>query len=218
MEKTKVRPAGYSRARSIAFTGLTIALMAVSAWVTIPIGAVPVTLQMFAVTFAIVVLSPKEAIAAITGYLLLGAVGVPVFAGMRGGVGVLAGPTGGFLWGYLFGVAAAVLLLHVARTRWGWGIDKPQGSASCDGGDVVEESASAVRRFGRFVRAAGVEIAAGVLFTAISYLCGWAQYMAVAGVGPVAALLVCVAPFVVIDLVKILAAVACARAVKAVVR
>ena len=38
---------------------------------------------------------------------------------MRGGIGVLAGPTGGFLWGYLLGVAAAALFLYVVRTRLG---------------------------------------------------------------------------------------------------
>lgn len=218
MENTKARPAGYSRARSIAFTGLTIAIMAVSAWVTVPIGPIPVTLQMFAVTFAIVVLSPKQAIAAITGYLLLGAVGVPVFSGMRGGVGVLAGPTGGFLWGYLFGVAAAALFLYVVRTRLDGGTDGQRNASALDADFAGEEQVSALRKLGRFLSVAGVEIAAGVLFTAISYLCGWAQYMAVAGVGPVAAFAVCIAPFVVIDFVKILAAVACARAVKAVVR
>ena len=221
MEKVSTRSASYSRARSIAFIGLTIAIMAVSAWVTVPIGPIPVTLQMFAITFAIVVLAPKEAIVAIMGYLLLGAVGVPVFSGMRGGVGVLAGPTGGFLWGYLFGVAAAVLFLYVVRGRLGWGAKgaKVSSGAGSSGDDLLDEApVSPLHKFGRFLSMAGVEIVAGVLFTAISYLCGWAQYMAVAGVGPVAAFAVCIAPFVVIDFVKILAAVACARAVKAAVR
>ena len=93
MESTKTRSEATQRTRSVVFVGLTIAIMAVSAWVVVPLGPIPFTLQMFAITFAIVVLSPKEAIAAITGYLLLGAVGVPVFSGMRGGIGVLAGPT-----------------------------------------------------------------------------------------------------------------------------
>ena len=119
METVRTKTSASARTRSVAFVGLTIAIMAVSAWVTVPLGPIPFTLQMFAVTFAVVVLQPKEAIAAITGYLLLGAVGVPVFSGMRGGIGVLAGPTGGFLWGYLLGVAAAVLFLYVARTRLG---------------------------------------------------------------------------------------------------
>lgn len=205
--QTQARP--LSRTRSIAFIGLTIAIMAVSAWVTVPLGPIPFTLQMFAVTFAIVVLKPQEAIAAIVGYLLLGAIGVPVFSGMRGGVGVLAGPTGGFLWGYLFGVAAAVLLLMVVRSR------SARRGAQADPASAA--ALTGVQKALGFLRVAGVEIIAGILFTAISYLCGWAQYMAVAGVGPEAAFLACVAPFVVVDLIKIVAAVACARAVKAIV-
>lgn len=205
--QTQARP--LSRTRSIAFIGLTIAIMAVSAWVTVPLGPIPFTLQMFAVTFAIVVLKPQEAIAAIVGYLLLGAIGVPVFSGMRGGVGVLAGPTGGFLWGYLFGVAAAVLLLMVVRSR------TARREAQAD--PASSAALTGVQKALGFLRVAGVEIVAGILFTAISYLCGWAQYMAVAGVGPEAAFLACIAPFVVVDLIKIVAAVACARAVKAIV-
>lgn len=205
--QTQARP--LSRTRSIAFIGLTIAIMAVSAWVTVPLGPIPFTLQMFAVTFAIVVLKPQEAIAAIVGYLLLGAIGVPVFSGMRGGVGVLAGPTGGFLWGYLFGVAAAVLLLMVVRSR------SARRGAQADPASAA--ALTGVQKALGFLRVAGVEIIAGILFTAISYLCGWAQYMAVAGVGPEAAFLACIAPFVVVDLIKIVAAVACARAVKAIV-
>ena len=170
-----------SRTRSIAFTALSIAIMAVSAWITVPIGPVPFTLQMFAVTFAIVLLTPRQAIGAIAGYLALGAIGVPVFSGMRGGIGVLLGPTGGFLWGYLFGVAAAVALLALVRKR---GIDN-----------------------------FGVCVAAGIVFTAIAYVCGWAWYMVVASVDPIASFAVTVAPFIVVDLVKIVAAVAVARAV-----
>lgn len=214
MEEANVRLESASRARSIAFVGLTVAIMAVSAWVSIPIGPVPVTLQMFAVTFAIVLLSPKEAIAAIVCYLALGAVGVPVFSGMRGGIGILAGATGGFLWGYLFGVAAAALLLHVVRTRTSWEVSAKKAALD----PAAEAALSPVQKFVRFVRISGVEIAAGVLFTGISYLCGWAQFMPVMNVGPEAAFAACIAPFVVIDFCKILAAVACARAVKAVVK
>lgn len=170
-----------SRSRSIAFTALSIAVIAVSAWITVPIGPVPFTLQMFAVTFAIIVLAPKQAITAIAGYLALGAVGVPVFSGMRGGIGVLMGPTGGFLWGYLIGVSLAVGLLALLRSR---GIDN-----------------------------FATGIAAGVVFTLVAYVCGWAQYMAVANVGPIESFAVTVAPFIVVDLIKIVAATAVARTV-----
>lgn len=208
-----MRVAGSSRTRSIAFVGLTIAVMAVSAWVTIPLGPVPFTLQMFAMAFAVVVLTPREAIAAIAGYLALGAVGVPVFSGMRGGIGVLAGPTGGFIWGFLFGIAAAALLLHVVRSRTTWG-DKRAWDA-----DVAKNSGlPAAKRLAAFVRVSIVEIIACALFTGVSYLCGWAQFMAVTDATPEAAFLTCIAPFIMVDAVKILAAVACARVVRAAVR
>ena len=186
MNASTVSTASASRTRSLAFVGLTIAIMAVSAWVTVPLGPVPFTLQMFAITFAVVVLSPKESIAAIYGYVLLGAVGVPVFSGMRGGIGVLAGPTGGFLWGYLIGVPLAALLLWAARRR--------------------------------FKRTFGFEVLAGVVFTLCAYACGCLQYMLLTGVSLQAAILTSVAPFIVVDVLKILAAVVCARAVRAAVK
>ena len=185
MEKasTRIKPlaATDSRSRSVAFTALSIAIITVSAWITVPIGPVPFTLQMFAVTFAILVLAPKQAIGAIAGYLALGAIGVPVFSGMRGGIGVLMGPTGGFLWGYLIGVSLAVAVLALFRRR---GIDNFAVGMLC-----------------------------GIVFTAVAYVCGWFQYMFVAGVGPFESFLVCVAPFVIVDVIKIAAATAVARAV-----
>ena len=170
-----------SRTRAIAYVAMTIAIIAVSAWVTVPIGPVPFTLQMFAVTFALLILKPKQAIAAIAGYLALGAIGVPVFSGMRGGIGVLMGPTGGFLWGYLIGVSVAVGVLSLFRSR-------------------------GIENF-------GVCVLCGILFTAIAYACGWFQYMFVASVGPLESFLVTVAPFIVVDLIKIIAATAVARIV-----
>ena len=112
MEASKVKQgsARASRTRSIAFVGLTIAIMGVSAWVAIPFGPVLLTLQMFALMFAIMVLTPKQCMAAIAGYLVLGAIGLPMFSGMRGGIGMLMGPTGGYLWGYLLGAVAALLV------------------------------------------------------------------------------------------------------------
>lgn len=194
MEEAKKKVTGGSRTRSIAFVGLSIAIMAVSAWVTIPLGPIPFTLQMFALAFAILVLTPRQCIAAVAGYLALGAIGVPVFSGMRGGIGVLAGPTGGYLWGYLLGAAAALVVLMVLRSRF------PQ-SAKRDSG----------------VKGLVVDVVACLMFVAVAYVCGWAQYMAVAGVGPVASFMTTVAPFVVVDVIKVVAAAICARAVRAAV-
>ena len=100
-----------SRAQSIVRIALTIAIMAVSAWISIPIGPIPFTLQCFAVAFAICVLPAKECLASVGGYLVLGAFGVPVFSSMRGGISVLAGVTGGFLWGYFIGALAGLAIL-----------------------------------------------------------------------------------------------------------
>lgn len=192
MEEAKKKVVGGSRTRSIAFVGLSIAIMAVSAWVTIPLGPIPFTLQMFALAFAILVLTPRQCIAAVAGYLALGAIGVPVFSGMRGGIGVLAGPTGGYLWGYLLGAACALLVLMALRARF------PK---------LAERSAG--------VKGLVVDVLACLVFVAVAYVCGWSQYMAVAGVGPVASFMTTVAPFVVVDVIKVVAAAVCARAVRA---
>ncbi|MBQ9067550.1 MAG: biotin transporter BioY [Eggerthellaceae bacterium] len=204
---------GGSRTRSLAFVGLTIAIVAVSAWITVPLGPIPFTLQMFAVAFAIVVLQPREAVAAIAGYLLLGAVGVPVFSGMRGGVGVLAGPTVGFLWGMLLGTVAGVALLHAVRTHTSWDFHCARARKEL----AADAGATPGKKAALFLRSFGIEVAACVLFTAISYLCGMVQYMAVAQVGADVAFATCVAPFIVVDALKIVAAVMVAQQVRAVV-
>ncbi len=195
MEEAKRRAKGSSRTRSIAFVGLSIAMLAVSAWISIPVGPVPFTLQTFVVVFAFLVLSPRECVAALTGYLALGAVGLPMFSSMRGGIGVLAGPTGGFLWGFLLGAAAAIVLRFALSSivrRRGASASSGKGAATC---------------------AMGIDLAAGFLFLAVTYLCGWVQLVAVAAIGPEAAFVAAVGPFVPIDAVKLVAAVLCARAV-----
>lgn len=106
-----------SRTREAVTAALLAALLAASAWIALPIGAVPVTLQTFVVFLAGLLLSPRSAFAAVGVYVLLGAAGVPVFAGGLGGVGVLAGPTGGYLWGFALAapVVAAVRRLPIGR-------------------------------------------------------------------------------------------------------
>ncbi len=186
-----------SRTRSIAFVGLSIALLAVSAWVSIPFGPVPFTLQTFVVVFAFLVLTPKECAAALVGYLALGAVGLPVFSSMRGGIGVLAGPTGGFLWGFLLGAAVAVLVRG--------GLNALVLGEKAKNGKRAKDAS--------MPRALAVDLVAGFVFLAVTYACGWVQLMTVANMGPAAAFATAVAPFLVIDAVKLVAAVLCARAV-----
>ncbi|MDR0514961.1 MAG: biotin transporter BioY [Coriobacteriaceae bacterium] len=197
-----------SRAQTVAFCGLTVALMVVSAWFTIPIGIVPVTLQVFVMVFALLFLSPGRAIASIGAYLLLGACGLPVFSGMRGGFGVLLGPTGGFLFGYLLGglAALAVLAAFDAIVRSRGLLVASQAKAS--GNSLAREAKMPAGL--RLVRNG----AAAATFLLVIYVCGWFQLMLVAGMTPGAAFLAGVAPFVVIDVIKALAAITLASAVK----
>lgn len=99
--------------REMAFTALFAALLVISTWISLP-GEPPFTMQTFAV-FAAALLMGRRAVAAVAVYLALGALGVPVFAGFSGGIGHLAGITGGFAVGFL--PAAYVAGWVAERTR-----------------------------------------------------------------------------------------------------
>lgn len=87
--------------RSLTLTALYAAIICIlSPWV-IPLSAVPITLGSFAVYVVSGVADLKKAFAAVGIYIILGAVGLPVFSGFQGGFQVVAGPTGGFIVGYL---------------------------------------------------------------------------------------------------------------------
>ena len=70
--------------------------------IPLPFSPVPISLTTFAIFLAIFVLGMKNGTISFIIYLLLGAVGVPVFSSFRGGFQVLAGPTGGYLIGFIF--------------------------------------------------------------------------------------------------------------------
>ena len=103
--------------KDITRTGVTVALLAVSAWVTVPFGPVPFTLQTLALAMIPAMLNRTCAIASVCCYVLLGAIGLPMFSSMQGGIGVLAGPTGGFLWGFILGILAAMIVERVLPER-----------------------------------------------------------------------------------------------------
>ena len=79
---------------------LWLALVSVLSIISIPIGSVPVTLQVFAFFLMSAFLSPWESLEVSLAYLVVGSIGVPVFAGIQGGMGVLLGPSGGYLFGF----------------------------------------------------------------------------------------------------------------------
>ncbi len=91
-----------NKVHKIVLAGLCTALLAVLSQISFPLpSGVPVTLQTFAVALCGSILGGKLGLLSMAVYLALGAVGLPVFAGFMGGVGVFAGMTGGYLWGFL---------------------------------------------------------------------------------------------------------------------
>lgn len=90
-----------SKTYDIVYIAVFAVIMAICSWISIP-AAVPFTLQTFGVFIAAGVLGGKRGTLSVLVFILLGAVGIPVFANFSGGIGVLAGPTGGYIIGFLF--------------------------------------------------------------------------------------------------------------------
>lgn len=97
------------KTNDLAYIGLFVVLIAICAWISIPF-VVPFTLQTFAIFMAVRLLGGKRGFFALAAYFLLGAAGLPVFAGFKSGLGALLGTTGGYILGFVF-IAAAYWLV-----------------------------------------------------------------------------------------------------------
>lgn len=86
---------------NMVYIALFAVLIAICSWISIP-AAVPFTLQTFAVFISVVILGGKRGTLSIVLYILMGLIGVPVFAGFRAGPSVLLGTTGGYIIGFIF--------------------------------------------------------------------------------------------------------------------
>lgn len=86
--------------RQLTVTAMLTALLCISGPVTLPLGPVPLSLTTAVLMLMALLLGGARATLCCAVYLLMGLVGLPVFAGFQGGVGALIGPTGGFLLGY----------------------------------------------------------------------------------------------------------------------
>lgn len=164
------------RTRDMAYIALFAVAIAIASWISIP-AAVPFTMQTFAVFLTTGVLGGKRGTAAICVYLLLGAVGVPVYSGGTAGIGVIFGNTGGYLVGW---IASGLIM---------WAVEAA---------------------LGRKTWAAAPAMLLGLL---ACYATGTAWFMAAyaretGAIGLGTALLWCVVPFIVPDLLKMAAALA----------
>lgn len=154
----------------IAACAVMTAVLCVLGPMSIPIGAVPISLATFVLYLMVYILGTTGASISTLVYLLLGLTGLPVFSGYSGGFAKLAGPTGGYLVGYIF-----IALI---------------------GGIILKRS-----RANTVISALGL-----VLGTAVLYVFGTAWFVILMDVTVGYALTVCVLPFILIDLGKIVVA------------
>lgn len=101
---------GMKTTRNIAFIAFLTAIMCVIAPISIPMVPVPITLATLAVYLIGGLLDYKRATIPVIAYILIGIIGVPVFSKYSAGPVIFAGPTGGFILGYIIGVFAQALL------------------------------------------------------------------------------------------------------------
>ena len=162
---------------NIVKVALFVALCSVCAMVTIPFGPVPFTLQTFAFTLVLFCLEPNLAFSTTLLYLAVGALGAPVFSGMKGGIGSVIGPTGGFLIGYALSIFPLGKLKELVCLK------------------VKKQTVKSV-----------LLVIIGFAMTLVAYAFGCLQYSFVAGVGIEVAFFVAVVPFVMVDFIKIVLA------------
>ena len=101
----------------LVYISIFVVLIAICSWISIPL-TVPVTLQTFGVFMAVGLLGGKRGTLAVLVYILMGTLGIPVFSGFTGGIGIIAGTTGGYIVGFLF---SALLM---------WGMEKAFGRST----------------------------------------------------------------------------------------
>lgn len=172
--------------RDLTFMGSCIAFLAICSWITIP-ATIPFTLQTMGVFLTLYVLGGMKGTMTIIGYLLLGCVGVPVFAGFQGGISALFGLTGGYLLGFI-GTGAVYWIMETL--------------------------------FGKSMVNRVISLVLGLF---VCYLFGTLWFVRVysagsSSIGFFAALSMCVLPFIVFDIAKLVIAVIVGRKINAIVQ
>lgn len=164
------------KTKNLVLTAVCAAITCALAPLSVPIaGLVPITLATFAVMLSGMLLGGRMGALSQVVYLLIGAVGLPVFSGYKAGLGVLLGPTGGYLIGYI----PLAFIAGAVYAAWG-------------------KKASGFKKY-------AVMLGAMILGTAVLYAFGTAWYCIVTETGVVSALAWCVVPFLIGDAAKMAA-------------
>ncbi len=179
-------PALAQMIRAAVSIGVFAALIVAGSYVSVPLPMtpVPVALQSLFVLLAALILGPKAGTLAVVLFLAMGAIGLPVFAGGRGGPAHFFGPTGGYLLGYLPAAAVCGII-----SRWG-------------------------HRFASIRVRALIDAGAATIGTTVLYACGVTVLARVTGMTIPAAVAAGAVPFLIGDAVKIAVAAAVAPRVR----
>lgn len=167
----KQRASNKIKTTDIVFISLFAVLIALCSWISIP-SVVPFTMQTFAVYLTLNFLGAKKGMVSVCIYLLLGLIGLPVYANFTSGIGMLMGTTGGYMIGWIFsGLVMWLIEKLIGRKLWAQAVSMLVGLVVC-------------------------------------YIAGTTWFMIVyaQNTGPVGlwtALLWCVIPFIIPDLVKL---------------
>lgn len=110
---------GTMKTKDIILCAVFAAIMCVFSVMTIPTGVVYVSMSFFGIMLGAGVLGLKRGTIATVVFILIGAVGLPVFSGFRGGISMLLGPTGGYIWTYVFLAASVgVFTIRAPQNKW----------------------------------------------------------------------------------------------------
>ncbi|MGI6079384.1 MAG: biotin transporter BioY [Candidatus Avilachnospira sp.] len=171
------------KTKNITLNALFLVVMAVLSQVVITLGPVPFNLGVLGAFLTGLMLTPKNALMVMVGYIVLGFVGLPVFAGFSGGAGVLFGMTGGYIIGYIF---ISVI-----------------SSAACKASHSLDPRVRSI-------------FTASMMFLSliICYAFGTAWFMFITKNTLSTSLAVCVFPFIIPDLLKLISAVFLSKALK----
>lgn len=101
----------------ITVTALMTALMCILGPISVPVGAVPVSLTVFVILLSVMLLGTRLGTISYILYLILGAVGLPIFSGYSGGFAKLGGPTGGYLIGFIGLALITGLFIDILRSK-----------------------------------------------------------------------------------------------------
>ncbi|HOP08757.1 MAG TPA: biotin transporter BioY, partial [Candidatus Methanofastidiosa archaeon] len=176
------------KSTDLALTALFATLTAIGAFIQIPFIPVPLTLQTFFVLLSGMLLGARLGALSQIIYMMMGAIGLPVFAGGTSGPGVITGPTGGYLVGFVVGAFCTGLC-----------VEKSMGGAFVKGRKMA------------YVLRDAIALGAGI---AAIYACGILQLMNFLDISLYSALKLGVVPFLLGDLLKSALAISLAERIR----